>query len=133
MRIFDKLFGDKEADLIEKKFGELQDRLMTKYEDLKSENANLKSQIEGFQRIIEEKNQTIYKQNSEIREKNEADLFLECEKIKARILKGEKLADIDLRAFNQMNAIAQQQNTRKAYAGVGLGGIIGGAANGIFR
>lgn len=123
MKLLKRLFGEDtiQSEMIERKFDELQTKMLAEVAGLRAENNKLKSEIA-------QKDNRITDLLTKLRDQNEADLFLECEKIKKKILDGEKREDINL------SHMAALQNMQGSYAAqlaaqrnIGLGSLLGGA------
>lgn len=126
MGILKKLFGDdsqEQSRLIERKFQEMQDKVLAEVANLRAENMALKNEIG-------QKNNRITELLGKVRDQNEADLLLECKKIEKQVLEGEKRQDIDLSNMNALQnlsaAYQQQMASYRGQAGLGaLGGVFG--------
>lgn len=119
MKFFQKLFGIKDqSELIEEKFKKIQDETF-------SELSSLRSQVQRAQNELAVKERIINEQNSKLRKQNEADLFLEIKRLEKKILEGEKDPNIEnLRSLqNQQSYLMAQQGALRS--GLGIGAAFG--------
>lgn len=108
-------------EMIERKFDEIQQKVLAEMALLKNENVSLKGELTA-------KNNRVTELLTKVRDQSEADLLLECKRIEKRIIEGEKRPDIDLNRFNAIqNMQAQFSQQLAASNRQGLSGLIGGA------
>src|SRR6185295_10621234 len=105
MKFLKKLFGiEDQTKVIEDRLNAIQDKVFAEMAGLKNENQALRAEIV-------QKNNRVTELLEKVRDQNEADLFLECEKIKKKILDGEKRVDINTAHFSAL------QNAQAQYSG----------------
>lgn len=124
MGLVSRLLGiDELARSYEKRFDEKHSRLMSEKNILESEIGALKSALEN-------KKNEIKVLHEKIRDQTEADLFLECEKVKIKILAGHKKKEIDLSIYQSLTNQAAAQQRMMMNQGMSGGiGLLGGVAN----
>ena len=109
-----------QAELIENKFKELQDKVFVELAGLKNENSALKGELQS-------KNTRITELLTKLRDQNEADLLLECKRIEKKIIEGEKRVDINLAQYNAMQNMGMSYSQQlAAQQNNGLLGLLGG-------
>ena len=84
---------------------------MTDYENVKRENSLIRQEIQTLK--------------TQVRTQTEADIYLECEKIKEKIIHGAKKEDIDLTYRNALLEGLRQQQGSPIPGSVGLLGALG--------
>jgi len=122
MNFIKKLIGIEDTSkIVEEKLSLFKDKMIEEISVLKTENAQLKTDKQSQQSKIVEL-------TGKLRDQNEADLFLECEKIKKKILDGEKKPDTN--SYKQL--AAQQQYYASMQSNQQYGFLLGGCGSGIF-
>jgi len=123
MKFLKKLFGiEDQTKVIEDRLNAIQDKVFAEMAGLKNENQALRAEIV-------QKNNRVTELLEKVRDQNEADLFLECEKIKKKILDGEKRVDINTAHFSALQN-AQAQYSGQLASQRNLGGLFGGLGGG---
>lgn len=112
------------SEAIEASFKKIQERSLEEINSLKLEAQSLRNELSLKQRVIDE-------QLEKLRQQNEADIFLQCEKIKHEILNGKKKEDLSAElshlTYLQTQAASLNMQRPQNYWGAGLTGLVGSA------
>jgi len=93
---------DNKSEIIKEEFKKMQDKYFEEFSTIKLENSSLKNNVAVLERKISELTSTA-------RAHNEADIFLQCEKIKHEILNGKKKDEMT-QELSRLSALQQQQS-----------------------
>lgn len=109
------------SSAIEESFKKIREKALVEVNSLQLEIKSIQNELEVKQRVIDE-------QKAKLRDQNEADIFLMCEKIKHEILNGKKEEELTL----HLQSLAVMQAQQGNYSGQirGLSGLLGGAFGG---